>query len=251
MNTVVAIGWELRRILLTRTYLYSLLLILLFSQNALGRLIIDGMYGSAPYSLVSYAVFLTMLNPLLLTMLMLWCAAVFSERERAVRRIVLSTPITNAGYFGIKAAAIAAAFLLTAGLMVMGSFVFYGRQFGFFACHRFAGPLLVFAIPPAIFVLGLSLAAGRWRPRLVHGLIPIVFFSGVMNMRLSPWLDLSANNFMGDYPRVLMRTLGTGEMLYYLPGSFITSRMALVLGGVALLIWAMVPRHGQTRTLTD
>ena len=107
MNTATAIGWELRRILLTRTYLYSLLLIILFSQNALGRLIINGTYGSAPYSPLSYAQFLVLLNPLLLSVLMLWCGAVFSERERAVRRIVLATPITGAGYLGIKAAAIA------------------------------------------------------------------------------------------------------------------------------------------------
>lgn len=251
MNTITALGWELRRILLTRTYLYSLLLILLFSQNALGRLIINGTYGSAPYSPVSYAQFLTLLNPLLLAVLMLWCAAVYSERERAVRRIVLATPITGAGYMAIKATAIAAAFVLTAGLMVAGSFVFYGRQFGFFNFQEFAGPLAVFTLPPALFVLGLSLAAGRWHPRLVHVLIPVVFFAGTMNMRLSPWLDISANNFMGDYPRILMRTLGTGEIIYYLPGSFVASRVALLVAGATLLIWAATGKHGQTRTLTD
>lgn len=238
MNTVMALGWELRRILLTRTYLYSLLLIILFSQNALGRLIIHGTYGSAPYSPVSYAQFLTLQNPLLLAVLMLWCAGVFSERERAVRRIVLSTPITNAGYLGIKTAAIATAFLLTAGLMVIGSLVFYGRQFGFFAFQGFAGPLTVFLLPPAVFVMGLSLAAGRLHPRLVHGLIPLIFFAGMMNMRLSPWLDVAGNNFIGDYPRILMRTLGTGEMVYHLPGNFIASRVGLVLVGAALLLWA-------------
>ena len=42
MNTIAVIGGELRRLLLTRTYLYCLLLILLVSQNFLGRLILDG-----------------------------------------------------------------------------------------------------------------------------------------------------------------------------------------------------------------
>lgn len=243
MNTVTAIAWELRRILLTRTYLYSLLLIILFSQNALGRLIINGTYGSAPYSPVSYAQFLVLLNPLLLSVLMLWCAAVFSERERAVRRIVLAAPITGAGYLGVKTTAIAAAFLVTLGLMVAGSFVFYGRQFGFFAFHRFANPLALFSLPSAIFVLGLSLAAGSLHPRLVHGLIPLVFFTGVMNLRLPLWLDISGNNFVFDYPKILMRALGTGEMVYYLPGSFIASRVGLVLVGVTLLIWAARRRY--------
>jgi hypothetical protein len=243
MNTIAALGWELRRILLTRTYLYSLLLILLFSQNTLGRLIIDGVYGAAPYSPLSYAQFLVMLTLPLLIVLMLWCGAVFSEKERAVRRIVLSTPITNAGYLAIKTAAIAAAFLLTAGLMVAGSFAFYGWQFGFFAFHEFLNPLAVFLLPPAVFILGLSLAAGQLHPRLVYGLVPLVFCAGVANLGLPLWLDLCANNFLMNYPKILMQTLGTSEMVYSLPTNFVISRVGLALAGAALLGWAATRRY--------
>ena len=239
MNTIAALGWELRRILLTRTYLYSLLLIMLLSQNLLGRLIIHGIYGAAPYSQVNYAHFLTMMNAMLLTVLMLWCAGVFSEKERAVRRIVLSTPLTSAGYLGLKTVAIAAAFLLTAGLMVAGSFVFYVRQFGFHAFHEFLNPLAVFVLPSAIFILGLSLAAGQLHARLPYGLIPVVFFLGVVNLKNLPqWLDLSGNGYMFHYPTILMRTLGTGEMTYYLTTNFLVTRVVLALAGVALLFWA-------------
>lgn len=242
MNTIAIIGWELRRILLTRTYLYSLLLILLLSQNTLGRLIIDGTYGTAPYSPVSYAQYLVMLILPLLVVLMLWCASVFSEKERAVRRIVLSTPVTNAGYLALKTAALAAALLLTAGLMIAGSFVFYGWQFGFYAFHEFLHPLAVFLLPPAVFILGLSLAAGQLHPRLVYGLLPLVFCSGVAYLGLPYWLDLCGNNFMTIYPKILMRTLGTGEMTYYLPAGFLISRVGFVLAGVALLGWAATRR---------
>ncbi len=238
MNTLAALGWELRRILLTRTYLYSLLLIMLFSQNILGRIIINGWYGSAPYSRVSYAQFLVMMNAPLLTVLMLWCAAVFSEKERAVRRIVLSTPLTNAGYLGFKAAAIAAAFVLTAGLMVAGSFLFYVRQFGFHAFQEYLNPLAVFVLPSAIFILGLSLAAGQLHARLPYGLIPVVFFLGVLNLNLPQWLDLSGNGYLFSYPKILMRALGTGEMTYHLTTYFLVTRVVLVLAGVALLYWA-------------
>ena len=244
MNTLAVIGWELRRILLTRTYLYSLLLILLLSQNALGRLIIDGTYGTAPYSRVSYAQYLVLLIAPLLIVLMLWCAGVFSEKERAVRRIVLSTPVTNAGYLAIKTAAIAAAFVLTAGLMVAGSFVFYGRQFGFYAFHEFLNPLAVFLLPPAVFILGLSLAAGQLHPRLVYGLIPLVFCMGVVYLGL-PVLAGPLRQQLPDrcYPKILMRTLGTGEMIYYLPaelprqpgGTGIGGRRPAGLGGHATL----------------
>jgi hypothetical protein len=242
MNTLAVIGWELRRILLTRTYLYCLLLILLLSQNTLGRLIIDGTYGTAPYSRVSYAQFLVMMILPLLIVLMLWCAAMFSEKEQAVRRIVLSTPVTNRSYLAIKTAAIAAAFALTAGLMVAGSFVFYGRQFGFYAFHEFLNPLAVFLLPPAVFILGLSLAAGQLHPRLVYGLIPLVFCTGVVYLGLPVWLDVCGNNFLMMYPKILMRTLGTGEMVYHLPTSFLISRVGLILAGIALLGWAATRR---------
>jgi len=242
MNTLAVIGWELRRILLTRTYLYSLLLILLFSQNALGRLIMDGMFGTAPYSRVSYMGYVVLLTAPLLVVLMLWCAGVFSEKERAVRRIVLSTPVTNAGYVAIKIAALATAFALTAGLMVAGSFLFYARQFGFYSFHEFLHPLAVFLLPPAVFVLGLSFAAGQLHPRLVYGLIPLVFCMGVVYLGLPYWLDLCANNFLTIYPKILMRTLGTGEMTYYLPAGFLISRVGLVVTGIALLGWAATRR---------
>ncbi len=238
MNTLAAFGWELRRILLTRTYLYSLLLIMLLSQNFLGRLIINGTYGAAPYSQISYAQFLVLMNAPLLTVLMLWCAGVFSEKERAVRRIVLSTPLTNAGYLGLKAAAIAAAFVLTAGLMVAGSFLFYVRQFGFHAFQEYLNPLAVFVLPSAIFILGLSLAAGQLHARLPYGLIPVVFFLGVLNLRLPQWLDLSGNGYLFSYPKILMRALGTGEMTYHLTTDFLVTRIVLALAGVALLFWA-------------
>lgn len=238
MNTIAVIGWELRRLLLTRTYLYCLLLVLLAGQIFLGQQIIHGIYGTAPYSQVSYAYYLVLMTAPLLIVLMLWCAAVFSEKERAVRRIVLSTPVTNAGYVFIKVAAIAVAYVLTMALMVALSFVFYLRQFGFFAFQEFLHPLAVFLLPPAVFILGLSLALGQLHPRLVYGAVPVVFLTGAAYLGLPVWLDLCSNNLMTIYPKILMRTLGTGEMTYYLPSDFIMSRMVLILVGIALLFWA-------------
>jgi hypothetical protein len=186
--------------------------------------------------------FVVMLNLPLLIVLMLWCAAVFSEKERAVRRIVLATPITGTGYLAIKTAALVAAFALTVGLMVAGSFVFYGRQFGFFAFQDFLHPLVVFLLPSAVFILGLSLAAGQLHPRLVYGLVPLVFCLGVVYLGLPFWLDLCGNNLITIYPKILMRTLGTGEMVYYLPPSFLLSRVGLVVAGLVLLAWAVTRR---------
>ena len=166
----------------------------------------------------------------------------FSEKERAVRRIVLSTPITNAGYLGIKTAAIAAAFVLTAGLMVAGSFVFYGRQFGFFAFGDFLHPLVVFLLPPAVFILGLSLAAGHCSPGSFMAWSRWSSSPAWPTWAFPPGWTSAATTSWSSYPKILMRTLGTGEMIYYLPTNFLISRVGLVLAGIALLGWAATRR---------
>jgi len=238
MRTLCLVGYELRRILLTRAFFYGLLLLLLFSQDVLRRLIIEGTYGAAPYSPLSYAQFLVLLNPLLMGVLMLWCAGVVSERQQAVRRIVLSTPITPAGYLGIQVGAIGLAFLISSGLVVAASLVFYGWQFGFYGFREFLSPILAFWLPAAVFALGVGVAAGQIHPRLVLALLPLLFFAGVFNLGLPSWLDICGNNFMLDYPKILMRTLGTGDMVYYLPSGFLASRVGLLVAGVLLLGWA-------------
>ena len=242
MIVPVLIGYELRRLVLARSFWYGALVLMLFSLNVLGRLIVDGFHGAPPYSPLGYALFLSIVNPMLLALLLLWWGGAFSERERAARRVILSAPISPAGYHLLRAATLGLGFLLISALIVCASFGFYAWQFGFYSFHQFGSPLLVFWLPSAVLVLGLGSAVGRLHPRLPFFVLPLCLFTGMFNLGLPSWLDLCSNNFLLEYPRMLMRKLGTGEMVYYLPGEFVASRLLFVLLGLALLAWAATRR---------
>jgi hypothetical protein len=223
---------------LTRKYFYILLLLGISSHLTLTRLLAHGTLGTPPFSQLSYAGFLSSTSPLLLVALVLLCAAVFSEKENAVRKILFSAPITHAGYLNLKGAAIAAAFLLAAALPIVHSFAYFGWHFRFFRFDEFIHPILIFLLPSAVFIFGLSMATGEISVKLVYGLLPIVFLLGALNLDLPVWVDLCANNFLLDYQKTLFRSLGSMEVVYHVPMSFLLSRCVLAISGVILFIFA-------------
>jgi hypothetical protein len=163
---------------------------------------------------------------------------VFSEKETAVRRILFSAPISYAGYFSAKGAAIAGALLLAAALPIVLSFVYLGWYFRFFQFGDFIHPIVVFLLPSVVFVFGLSMAAGRISAKLVYGLVPIVFLFGFLNLELPVWVDLCSNNFLLHYHKMLFRSLGSMEAVYHIPMNFLLSRMVLAISGVVLFAFA-------------
>jgi hypothetical protein len=195
-------------------------------------------YGTPPFSRLSYAKFLVSTSPFLLVFLITLCGGVFSEREISTRNIVFSTPITTRGYFGLKSAAITGAFLLVASVLIATSFAFIGWQFRYFRFHEYLHPICVFLVPPLLFGFGLAMAAGRISGKLVYGILPALFAMGILNVDLPVWIDLCGNNFLTNLSKVVFRSLGTVEMHYFVPASFLMSRCLFVLIGVGLLILA-------------
>ena len=234
MINLSAIGHEFRRILFSRKYFYMLLLVGLSTHGTLSGHIMGGVYGTSPFSRLSYAKFLTMSNPLLLLSLAFLCTAVFSEKEIAARKILFSTPISPVEYFAIKGAAIACAYLLLAALLMLYSFAFYGWHFRFFHYTEFIHPMLVFLLSPAIFVFGLSMVAGKFSGKLLYGLLPVLFLFGAFNMGLPVWADLCGNNFLINYSKMILQTFGNQDMVYHVPRAFLLSRLLMALTGIAL-----------------
>ena len=243
MNTIAVIGWELRRILLTRTYLYSLLLILLLSQNTLGRLIIDGTYGTAPYSPVSYAQFLVHADP-----------AAVDRPDALVRGRVLREGACRAPDRALD----------PDHQRRLPGHQDGGHRGGLRAHGGSDGGRELRVLRPAVRILRLSgvpqsaggvpAPSGGLHPGTVPGGGPTA--PPAASMALSRWSSSpawctwacpsgwtsAATTSCSIYPKILMRTLGTGEMIYYLPADFLVSRVGLVLAGVALLGWAATRR---------
>lgn len=238
MSRLWLIVCEAKRVLLTRQYFYVLAVLLLFIATMLSRPLRYGSLGTAPFSQVSYSVYLAGLCPLLLSILALLCAPVFSDRDIAVRRILLSAPVSPALLLGVRACGVLLAFSGVALIPVVYSFAFYAWQFRFYEFGSLLHPLALFLGVPTLFVFGLALAAGRYSSKLVYCLIPCLMFTGIFNLNLPVWLDISASNFMADYPREIVRLTGSAEVVYQLPPAFLWSRCGLGLGGIALLACA-------------
>ncbi len=234
MTSPPVIAYELKRVIVSRKFFYLLLLLTISSYDTLTRLLADGAFGTPPFSQVSFTKYAILSNLLLLLAMALLCTNVFSEKELAVRKILFSAPISARGYFAVKGIAIGAAFAIAATWSITLCFIFYAWQFRFYQFGDFLHPILVFIIPPAVFVFGLCMALGRVSGSLIYALMPILFFWGGLNLNFPVWVDLSGNHFITNYPLALIRSIGTTEIVYHVPTDFLVSRVVLLIAGVAL-----------------
>jgi hypothetical protein len=235
LSNLTIVGYELRRLAQSRKCIYAVLLLAAYAYFAstFGALT-HGIYGTAPFSRISYVRFLADVSPMLLAALTLLCTTVYSEEELAVRRILFSAPISSVNYYIIKSLAISVVFLVIATSVIVYSFAFYGWHYGYFQFDDFAMPILVFLVSPVIFVFGLSMAAGRINSKIVYGIVPLILFFGLFCFQLPVWVDLCGNNFITGYFRMLVVNRGSAEMVYYLPTNLILSRWLLAVAGIVL-----------------
>lgn len=234
MSSLTIIGYELKRTVHSRKYLYLVLLMASYVYLLSTGSLTHGIYGTAPFSRLSFIHFLTAVSPMLLATLALLCATMYSEKEVAVRKILFSAPISPVNYYAVKSTAIVVAFLMIAVSIVCYSFVFYGWRYGFFQFGTLVEPILVFLVAPVIFIFGLSMAVGRVSAKLVYGLVPVILFAGIFCFSLPVWVDLCGNNFITNYFRMLVMNRGSAEIVYYLPTNLFLSRWLMVVAGIGL-----------------
>lgn len=238
MNNSILLRYEIRRLILNKKYFYLLLVTAVWTYDILMRLIINGTDGTAPFSQWSYTSFISILNPLLLSILVLLCISLFSEKEIAVRRIIFSTPISEAKYYALKATAILCVMFVTSAVPIVMSLIYYAYLFRFYGYLDFLMPVTLFLLPGFIFVLGLSMVLGKQSVKFLYILLPTVFFSGMFNLGLSPYLDVCGNNLLVEYLVRLTLEQKGGMLPYILPQAFIYSRVVFVILGTILFLVA-------------
>lgn len=239
MINPVLLKYEIRKLILTKKYFYMMLLLSIWTVDVLMRLIIDGFRYTAPFSQWSYTLFITLVSPVLLMILILLCTSIFSEREKAVRSIIYSTPIAEAKYYMMKGSAIAIVFIITAAIPILISFVYYAFLFEYTQYQYFIVPILLFMIPCSVFIFGLSIVLGRISGKLLYALAPLTFIIGTLNLHFVPrFLDLFANNFMNNYAIVFITESVSKVVPYVIPSDFIYSRIVFAFLGILLFVFA-------------
>lgn len=240
--------YELRRLMYNKKYFYMSLILCINTIDTLMRNIIEGTYSTAPFSKWSYSDFIGVTTPFLLIILIFLCITVFDEKEEAMKRIIFATPFSKRKYYFLKASSIGVVFLITALIPIVISFVYYIKLFDYYDFGEFIKPILLFLLPPFIFILGLSMALGKINVKLLYIMVPMIYFTCGLNLGFPVWMDLCGNNFILEYGLYLsVESFSGGNIPYDIPSSFIYSRLVFAVLGVALFL--MASRNNKTQVI--
>lgn len=237
MNNFRLLKYELKRLIFTKKYFYLILILGMFTYDILMRLVIDGFYGTAPFSQWSYTFFVTAISPFLSILLVLLYTTVFDEKELRVRKIIYSLPVPQFKYYIIKFSAITISYIAAALLPIAMSFIYYSVIFDYRVFGSFVKPIILFLIPAFVFVSGLCMILGKINVKLLYGLIPILFLVQ-FNFKIPVWIDIFGNNFLNNDGWAKIITCKQEIVPYSIPNDFINSRLLFVILGITLFIFA-------------
>jgi hypothetical protein len=214
-------------------------IITLFTYHVLSNDVILGTAYTAPFSKWSYSAFICNMNPFLLILLLFFCTYVFSKKELAVRKITMATPISESLYYVLKGTAILIAYTITAVVVILMSFIFYALIFQFYGFDDFIAPILLFLIPPAIFVFGIGMLLGSINELLLFIFMPLVYICSSIAFMPPMWFNLFCQGFAEYYPQFI-KTNAKGEVPFLLPAGMAASRIIFVMAGVALFVYLCI-----------
>jgi hypothetical protein len=232
MNSKKVFFYENRMIVSSKLFIGFVLIAAIFSYGQMRNLTIMGVANTAPFSHWSFSSFLCNLNSLLMPMLLLLCSRIYDKKELRVRPLIYSSRISITKYYFIKGSAAFLGYVLTALIPLIVSFTFYSVVFNFYDYGCLTLPILLFLLPPAIFMLGLGMLLGHAGDRLIYLLIPMGFFLPMIKLNLPIWLELFCGYLIKNYPEQLMSITANGTPAFMLPQGFYTSRILIVLAGI-------------------
>ncbi|SCG82037.1 hypothetical protein DW1_0417 [Proteiniborus sp. DW1] len=237
MTNITLLRYEIRRIILSKKYFYMILLTIGLTYDSLTRLVTGGYYGTAPFSEWTYTFFIQLVSPLVISVIIFMMTNIFNEKELRARKIIFSTPISQARYYMLKIFTIVIAFVLIGLVPIIMSFIYYKVLFNYVGFTSYVKLILWFLIPSFVFILGLSMALGKINIKFLYGLIPITFLLGTIDTLdiLPRWLDIFGAHYFKI--RTYAELLGRESQVvpFELSSVFICSRLIFMLIGLILL----------------
>lgn len=205
--------------------------------------IVLGTANTAPFSGWSYGMFISKILPILLITLLFFVSFLYSGQEQEVRTITDTTPIDPQRYGLLRCGAMIAGFLCIAAASMGASLFFYAVNFKFTDFTPFILPALITLLPGMLFILGLSIVAGRLHHALLYALMPLVLLFGYIPLPNA--IDLFGNHLFQRLPAVL--PLGAdGEPAFVIPAAVWLGKAAYSVVGVGLTIWGLTRQKTKT-----
>ena len=245
MNGFKLLAYEIKRLIFTKIYAGLLLLTLLFSYYVLSSRTIFGTAYTAPFSQWSFAAYLFDILPFLLLTTLFFCTYVFSKNERRVRTITLTTPLSERGYFLLKACAIALAYLITVLIVFAASLLFYTHVFHFTGFASLLGPLVLVLLPPFVFFFGAAMLLGKTNVNMLYALLLVTFVEGIAGFSVFGHYGLLDAFMVKSYPLTLQVAHAADTLAFDLPAVYVWTRWGwMALGLVLLAIVLFTKRRG-------
>ncbi|MDE6620161.1 MAG: hypothetical protein K2K74_06680 [Lachnospiraceae bacterium] len=228
------IYYELRRMLLNKTFFGMLLVNGLFAWFTLSYDIIMGTAYTAPFSLWSYCVYLGRTLPLaMITVLLLLANYYYSRKQKQVEILTSATPVSSFCQIMIRTLAAGICFLLIYLVVIVLALLFYVSFFRFHDFAAFVLPSVVLLLPCFVLFTSLGQLLGSIHRSLVYVLMLLAFALH----SITGAFDFFGAGYFSTVPLTL--PIGTdGEPAFEISAAFLITRLLYVVLGIICIYLA-------------
>lgn len=237
MQSNKVFAYEIRRMLFSREYLLLTLALLAYSLFLIRSRVLFGTGYTAPFSLWTFADYVSSTMVLALILLVAMCSKLFTETEIQASSILRSTPTSYGVYRSLRLASITLLYLLSVGLSAGACYVYYVSVFGETSWLPLARVWGLLVVPSSVFVLGITLIAGSyswgWIQIVLAGLLSLEIF----RIPLPEMFDIRGAS--------LLSALQSSDQPFAMTVSFVLGRCLISGVGVALVVLSFRRMMGQ------
>lgn len=226
--------YELRRVMLNKSFFGMLAACLFASWQTLQSETILGVAHTAPFSPWSFGSYIARVAPLLMVGLLLMLHSLFSPKAVQINSLTAATPTSPSVYLLIKCSAVATAWLLLAAITAALGIGYLLHAFGdAVRVWSLIAPTVVVLLPALIFVLGLGLLAGHMQSAFIFALMPLVMAADLLPV--ADGARLLAGSYFSGFPL----SLDTLDPAFVLSSDLAAGRLVYLAAGGAFIIIAL------------
>lgn len=223
--------YELRRLLWNKVFFGILLVTMGYGWLTLTGSVIQGVAHTAPFSPWSFGYYLSQTLPLICLGELFFLAFFSSKEEHLLRPLIQATPVKQRQYHVLRCGTILIATILICLCVVALAVGFYVSLFGWMNYGELLLPALLTILPPVVFCLGAGSALSRFNHVLIYAMMVVVILLYVLPLPSA--VSLSLSDFFSQYPA----DMNALDPAFYIPSWLITSKIILVFGGLALIVF--------------
>ena len=234
-NLMKLTGYECKRIVKTKTYLFLTVISLAYSIFVLRTQTLFGAYNTAPYSQWSFISYLHTIMPMLYAILVILISQQFGKKEKQIQMLTLSTQTSYRVQKTGKAFALGIIFCMNLVLCVVAMYLYFAFTLKHIASFDLLLCALLFALPQFLLIAGLGLWFASYNANAVYLLLIVITFLTIANIRLPMIIDFIGNSILA-IPATSIPNAGV--IPYVIPPAYLFSRIGFAVIGMLLLIFA-------------